>query len=389
MLPMTPELAFVVRACLGGDEVSSPAVDWANVLTLARRHRVEGLAWQHVTDRRLTLPTAVMDQFDQDRRALSLAYLSQVAETQRLCGLFAVKGIDALVLKGCAISHQLYLPRPELRHSIDIDLLVAADRIETAEAVLLAEGYERVTPGPRLRASAVSMARFLLHAFEYVHATGQKVELHHRLLADPYLLVDPHERLMQDCEPIAIGEGKMRGLGLIDDFLYSCCHAANHAYFRLKWIVDLHRMVERLGEKGLGEAIREAAARGCLRHALLSLLVIGRLRGRSVDLHEYEAEARQIGSLVDYAMRALAGKARDSGRLQLSGVGEDFREMLYGMRLATDARSRRFKALQHLSNHEDLSSLKLGVEWSWAYAMLGRPMALSRWIMRHLRREAS
>lgn len=388
---MTPELEIVIKACVGegwadADAGASPGVDWASVLVLARRHRVEGLVWQHVTGRGLALPAGIKAEFEADRRSLSLGYLSQVAETRRICGLLGGTGIGVLVLKGCAIAQRLYAPRPELRHSIDIDLLVAPERLEAAEAVLLAEGYERVTPGPRLPASASSMARHLLHAYEYVHESGHKVELHHRLLADPYRLAMPFDRLLRNSEAIAIGDGAMRGLGLVDDFLYCCCHAANHAFFRLKWLADVHRIVALLGAEGfLGEAVREARRSGCLPHVLLSLRLLGRLRAREIEVEGCEAEARRADRLVPYALRALAGEARDEGRLRLIDVGEDLREMLYGMRLAPDARSRRFKALQHLANHEDLSSLRLGADWAWVYAVLGRPLALKRWIARGLR----
>lgn len=383
---MTPELEFVIKACLGGNgRKTVQSLDWPAILGLARRHRVEGLVWHQVIEGGYEPPAAVRAEFEQDRRELSLTYLAQVAETQRLCGLLAGNGIAILVLKGCAIAQRLYAPRPELRHSIDIDLLVAPDRLEAAQAVLLAEGYERVTPGPRLPATAMSMARYLLHAFEYVHASGHKVELHHRLLADPYRLAEPFERLMRASQSITIGDGAVRGLGTVDDFLYCCCHAANHAYFRLKWLADIDRMLARLGEKGLGQAIEQARVAGAVRHVLLSLLVLGRLQGRSIELPGWEAESRGVEGLVAYALQALSGEARDSGRLRLADVGEDMREMLYGMRLAPDARSRRFKALQHLANHEDLSSLKLDARWAWAYAVLGRPLALKRWILRQLR----
>lgn len=384
---MTPELAFVVAACLGGGaREPADSLDLAVVLALARRHRVVGLVWQDILDRGLEPSAAVRLGFEGDRRELSLTYLSQVAETQRLCGLLEAKAIGVLVLKGCAIAQRLYAPRPELRHSIDIDLLVPADRLETAEAVLLAEGYQRVTPGPRLPASASSMARHLLHAFEYAHADGHKVELHHRLLADPYRLAHSFDRLMSASERIPIGDGCLRGLGPIDDFLYCCCHAANHAFFRLKWIADVGRMVDRLGESGLSEAIGQARSSGCERHVVLSLLVLGRLQGKAIGLPGSEAEARRVEGLVPYAIRAITGEARDSGRLRLADVGEDLREMIYGVRLAPDARSRRFKALQHLANHEDLSSLQLGAGWAWTYAILGRPLALKRWALRKLRR---
>ena len=80
-------------------------------------------------------------------------------------------------------------------------------------------------------------------------------------------------------------------------------------------------------------------------------------------------------------MSALSSPER-ADAFTLQDLPDDLAHLVFAWRLAPGWRSRAFAAMQHLVNHQDLATLKRGVAWAPLYAVLGRPLALARWLTR-------
>jgi Uncharacterised nucleotidyltransferase len=385
------EFDALLALCLGADTVSHPAgspeLDWARLRSLSARHRVDGLvAMRLACDELSGVPDDVRAEFQASHRAQSLDYLSRAGETLRLSRSLEARGVATIVLKGCVVAEQLYAPHPAVRQSIDIDLLVAPATFDAAEDGLREEGYIRVGPPPGLPGSARSMALHLLNAFEFVHpASGLTVELHHRPLNDPAKVDEPFTTLLARSVPFPIGGGTVRALAPLDAAVFLCSHGAGHGYFRLKWLVDIDRLL-RGKDKAWLHAIRaHARALRCERDAMLSMALLAELTGGPAPALT-ESERRAMAPLVAFANAAMRREVRpDSARFAFADLGVWLHELWAHMRLVESRRSAGFRILTHLCNQNDLYSLKLGAQWRMLYAVLGPPLAVGRLLRRALR----
>ena len=105
---------------------------------------------------------------------------------------------------------------------------------------------------------------------EYVHAaSGDLVELHHRLLANPNLLSVPFAVLWDEREEVELSGGMIATLSRKRLPLYLCAHGADHGWARLHWLMDFAAaMPQADGARVIAEA--DAAGLGpALRHALM------------------------------------------------------------------------------------------------------------------------
>lgn len=382
----TSSAAFqVLTAIAFGDAFDKVAIasgDTRNeLLRLAERHRVQGLVAEALTKSDLDLTEDTRGWIEEHRRALGIAYLSRMAETARLAAHFADAGIEAIALKGDTLALALYAPHPALRQSIDIDLLVAPENFEKAERVLHTAGYTRDTPSPSIPASADSMARYLCNAYEYSHAEdGHQVELHHRLLGDPHAMAVPFVDLLANSETTMIGGRHVRSLGRDHLALYLCAHAAGHMFFRLKWLADIVRLFDRLDAEGIAHVVAKARLGRCEGPVLAAIALIEHLSDRRYACIG-ALERNHYAPLVKRAMSALSSPER-ADAFTLQDLPDDLAHFAFAWRLAPGWRSRAFAAMQHLVNHQDLATLKRGVAWAPLYAVLGRPLALARWLTR-------
>jgi hypothetical protein len=204
-----------------------------------------------------------------------------------------------------------------------------------------------------------------------------KVELHHRLLANPYLMDVRFEQLLARSVMVPAANRALRGLGAADLVIYLCCHAAGHAFFRLKWLADIGRVFERQGPNRVRLALEQAQALGCDRPFLLSLLLQEQLLGRAT-LAIDERQRKAVAPLATHAMRAALREVKESAEHSLWDVPDDLRAAAYTMRLAPSWRSRLFAILRLLVHPDDAAVLNLGVEWCVLYALLGRALAARR-----------
>lgn len=380
MASLTDEFSFVLAACADKPApVDAERLDWDEVLRLAVRHRVEGLVASAISAE--NLPEHIAAAFENRRRALAIAYLTQLSETLRLSNLLLGSGIPSIVLKGCALGKIFYAPHPEVRHAWDIDLLVASSDFSEADRLLRRNGYVRTGPSFEPTRKGQSMVRYLLSDYTYSQTeTGLTVELHERLVNNPYRLAIPFEDLLGGSVEVGIGDGRVRALGSATLTPYVCAHAAGHAFFRLKWLADVHRLLSSSTPSELSDALATARSWGCERAVAAAISLHAQLIGTTVPTLD-QKQSRAVAPLVADCMRAILSP-KDLSEHDLRDIPEDLRATAYRMRLGDCWHARLFPILRFLVHADDVRVLGLGVNWLVLYAVLGRFLAAGRLVHR-------
>lgn len=164
--------------CQAGEDL-----DGDRLLALANWHGVTSLVYWHLRESSapvaLALQAALAEQFQATlrRNFLLAAALVKVLEA------LAAAGVTAIAFKGPALALQLYR-NLGLRQSSDLDILVLAEAVPAAQAVLAAQGYAPVEP---LTPPQETLRRQADYERAWFHPdSGVTVDLHWGL-APPYL----------------------------------------------------------------------------------------------------------------------------------------------------------------------------------------------------------
>jgi hypothetical protein len=206
------------------------------VAELARRHGVE--AW--------LAACAPQGAGFEPLRAQRPRFLAAQARTVAVLGelgeIFAVLGCPWVVLKGPALAYSVY-PRPDLRHSVDLDLLVPPGRFGDVLAGLAAGGFTlldrnwpviaELTPG-ELRVQA---SREVL------------IDLHWTVLNDPTL----RRRFRMSTTPLLDRTRRLEPPGFpalceVDQLVHLGIHGALSGANRLVWLLDAHLAAARISD---------------------------------------------------------------------------------------------------------------------------------------------
>lgn len=173
-----------------------------------------------------------------DARAQIASGLKTKRLTVQVVDALAIEGVTPILLKGYGLAVRLYPEQPLARPSTDVDVYVAPEELPRVAAAMARMGLRRHDdPG-------------LADVFE---------EHHHLSFAGPAGLVEVHFRLISTlgrggfddaalrarARDYVLDGRKARLLDEEDEFLYLATHAANHAFLRVSWLVDLQRYLAR------------------------------------------------------------------------------------------------------------------------------------------------
>lgn len=242
--------AYVARKPLAAR--TGPA--WPRIIGLASQHLVSP-AIGMVLLRERSIPDCVKDYFaavvalNQERNRLLEAAIREAIEALNR------SGITPLLLKGAAnLLEGLYYD-PAARIMGDIDMLVPAERVKEASAVLASIGYDAAAPMASQRKRWILMKPHPHHVPMQIHVrSGAGIELHHELVhgGSPrlinardalarvaprerdglrYLLLCPNDRVIHNIVHAQLHHSRQR-LGLID----------------LRQMFDLALLIEQSGE---------------------------------------------------------------------------------------------------------------------------------------------
>ncbi|WP_108880570.1 nucleotidyltransferase family protein [Anderseniella sp. Alg231-50] len=383
------ELSLLMAACesdmafVAAHDRLRDRIDWQRFGSLARAHKLGALAATRISRAGLAMvPEETMLMLDCYRRDIVTRNLAQEVGTVQVIQLLAAAGVRALAFKGVAAGRLLHGDVHNQRVSSDIDILVAAEDMASAEAALAAAGYRKDWPGFEVNSRAQPTLMYLAHAFTWVSPDmGLAVELHHRLTHNPYWFDVRFDRLWQAAEKVALQVGNIRTLGPADMAAYMCCHAVDHSYFVLKWIDDAAKAVTR-AEQMIPDPDWLPSELGAVTAVDRTKELVGAL---------YAGIEGETGLPIQ-ERRLSAGVARAIARIEEADFGDDTRRLADLPReiagtvrravLGGSLKAAWHDVFQVLADPRDARALGLGLAWQPLYAVLGLPFSAWRYLTR-------
>ncbi len=213
--------------------------DWSALMSAAAEHGV-GLTIEHYASKAgRRLP-------DGNRQALRRqGFLQRVRQREIYEAALAVvatldgAGVRSVPLKGPVLAERLY-EEPLARPSHDLDVLVDVEDLDRASAALVGMGYVAVDP----EATAEYNRKYhhhvnFLHPSELCH-----LELHFRALTLLGTEI-PAREVLDRARPYTTASGaRLLVLSPEDELLYLVAHAVGHFVVVLKWLLDVHLLLD-------------------------------------------------------------------------------------------------------------------------------------------------
>ncbi|UNK18774.1 nucleotidyltransferase family protein [Paenibacillus sp. N3/727] len=220
-------------------------LDWKLFMRLVLHHRVYPLVYLKLKGLSTSLiPANVMESLHLQYHNNTMKMLHLSREMSHICEAFTSSGIRNLLLKGPILATQLY---GDLAHrtSKDLDILVDADDVEKAEKILVQLGYkledEHTLGNWKKKSHHLS--------FEHIENCTQ-VEIHWRL--------NPHfsksfsfDQLWERKHDVILSNQTFHYLGNEDLLYYLADHGARHGWFRLRWLIDIERLLPRINSENM------------------------------------------------------------------------------------------------------------------------------------------
>src|SRR5262249_47046967 len=200
------------------------------------------------------LPEDFRQQLLDSQREQLVSGLALIAEMIRVLDRFRGAGIQALVLKGPALSLQAYGDAMARRYG-DIDLLVRHQDVFSATGVMVEAGFDAHVP-----AEIVASGKIPGEYFFSRPGTKVVIEVH----TERTLRYFPHrlgvEEMFIRSAKLDFDGHEVPTLSLEDAMVSMCTHGAKHFWERLMWIADVAAMTAR--QQGLDWDSTERIARG-------------------------------------------------------------------------------------------------------------------------------
>jgi hypothetical protein len=214
-------------------------MDWNQFVQLARHHRVYPTVYSKLSKFGNDLiPAEVVRALYMDYNKNTFQMMHITAEMDKICKQFDEQNIRSLMLKGPVLAQALY-GDISLRTSKDLDILIPVDDVDRAEQILLASGYTITDERPRI----LDDWKVKKHHISYYNPqTKVQIEVHWRL--NPETGKEPSfDELWERRSTSSLTSYPVYFPGNEDLFLYLVSHGARHAWFRLRWLIDIDRMV--------------------------------------------------------------------------------------------------------------------------------------------------
>lgn len=243
-------------------------MDWKLFTKLVLHHRVHPTVYLQVKEHHYSLiPPHVLKFLHTHYHNNMLRMLHLSREMSRICDELSGSGIRTLMLKGPVLGEQLYGNMAH-RVSKDLDILVDADDVEKVEQILQQLGYE-AKDKPILG----NWKKKSHHLSFYHKEHAAQVEIHWRL--------NPHysknysfDQLWDRKRPTVLSGQTFFQLGDEDLFSYLIDHGARHGWFRLRWLLDIDILLEKLDTNKITAHIQRYGGEAYAGQALILLEVL-------------------------------------------------------------------------------------------------------------------
>lgn len=214
-------------------------IDWEKFLSLTRHHRVYPLIYSKLIKiNEKIVPSYVIQTLYKDYKKNTFQMLHLSGEMEQVSKVFTENQIRLLFLKGPVMAADLY-GDISLRTSKDLDILIQITDLKRADEILVILGYEKEEEIP------FAKWKWMNHHVTYFHPQkGIEIEVHWRI--HPYPTKVPNFNELWERKRISeITSYPVYYLGVDDLFLFLVEHGARHAWFRLRWLVDIDQILRK------------------------------------------------------------------------------------------------------------------------------------------------
>ncbi|GAF65385.1 hypothetical protein BTS2_2283 [Bacillus sp. TS-2] len=237
---LSKELLYMINLLIDSQKHSYVNLNWNEFLAYAMHHRVYPLLHSKMKERTEPIPEHVRHSIFLDYKQNVFQMLRLSAEMNYINEILVKQKINSLFLKGPVLAEELYGDL-SLRTSSDIDLLIPLKDLKTAEKLLIDSGYEK----DDYIQTVLNDWRWRHHHVTYFHPTKKiKVELHWRLHPGPGK-EQKFEQLWERRRKSQNIGSAIYLLGREDLFLFLTVHGARHGWSRLRWLLDIHYLIEK------------------------------------------------------------------------------------------------------------------------------------------------
>ncbi len=360
------------------DSMLQRPIQWPNLLALTQRHRVAGLV-EHALTASEMVPVDVRAQLRGWADEILMANMRTAALQGKLAKRFAAAGVPLIVLKGTPLCMLAY-GNLRLRHSRDVDLLIAPRDIAAADTLMRSEGFTRSDTGAEFTGRQQELwQRFRKH-YEYVHGpTRLRFELHWRTADNPHL--EAFDHVLDAPDLVAVNREMHLPALPRSELLFSLCtHGAGHAWFRLKWLADVHALLAASPVGTRRELLERAQRAGAERPVLQALLLCDAVFPGET-LTEQVLVSPTVRWLVKTGRDALLNEDVTTRRGEAEFVPKNL--LLSRVLLRTEVRYRLEEVRLHLASPADWKMLPLPRPLHFLYPLLRVPLWVKRrWLSR-------
>lgn len=216
-------------------------VDWKEFLQLVYFHKVYPSIYLRLSSIDSPyLPNNVVKIVEDLYKDNTIKMLQLIKELDNISTALTKNKIRMLTLKGPILSYYLYGDLSS-RTSNDLDILISFQDLKSTIEILQANGYEMEYEPPR----KLKDWQKRNHHLEFLHKEKNcKVEVHWRLHPGPSK--EPSfEDLWNNRKTVSIGSTAFHTLGEEILCYYLVTHGARHGWFRIRWLVDIVRLLKR------------------------------------------------------------------------------------------------------------------------------------------------
>lgn len=213
-------------------------MDWKVFVELAFHHRVFPLLYLKLKENK-DVPFDVIEALSRKYKQNAFTMMKLTAEMARISECLTQHHIHSLFLKGPILASNLYGDL-SYRTSTDLDMLVPLADLDKVNDILVGQGYVKEED----HEDFLGTWKWRNHHVAYFHSqTGVKVEVHWRLSPGPGK--EPSfKELWNRKSKTNYMNIPVYHLGKVDLFLFLVSHGARHGWFRLRWLVDIDRLLK-------------------------------------------------------------------------------------------------------------------------------------------------
>jgi len=280
-----------------------PALEWATLRALARRHGVLPLLYRALAESFSDeVPEEALSELRLAFQQNARANLGRIRELKRLLRILAAAEIDVLVLKGPALAEMAY-GDPGLRSYGDLDILVSPEALPEAVRLATENGY-----APLWALTPDQERTMLRHGYHYNLRSTQDnthLEVHWRMIDPCFAFALSEPAIWRRKVQLPLGSDPVQTLAPEDQLLFLCMHGAKHFWSSLSMVCDVAELVNRSPNLDWPKLQQIASNKGADRVLRLGLCLADELLDARPE-PEFPASARADSAIIGLKASAIS-----------------------------------------------------------------------------------